>query len=156
MKKVLGIFALLYFATLSSSFTLTPEERYNQIASQVVCQCGCNIILKDCPHPTCSSKDKLKPLIQQGISNGESDEQILAALVTSYGERILAAPKPEGFNRVGWILPFVALLIGIGFVLGIVRRWSKAKEKISISQQTKPVDPSYLKKIEEELKRLEE
>lgn len=148
---------MLLCAFLKTGATLTPEERYNQIASKVVCQCGCNIILRDCPHPNCPSKEKLKPFIMERISKGESEDQILAALVASYGERILAAPKAEGFNWVGWILPFVALIIGVGFVFGIVRRWSGPQKRgTPPPQQTGDVNATYLKRVEEELKRFEE
>jgi cytochrome c-type biogenesis protein CcmH/NrfF len=36
---------------------------------------------------------------------------------------VIAAPTTTGFNRVAWIMPFVALAFGIAFVVWVVRAW---------------------------------
>src|ERR1019366_1638201 len=40
-----------------------------------------------------------------------------------YGPTVIAAPTATGFNRVAWIMPFVALALGIAFVVYVVRSW---------------------------------
>lgn len=154
-RWMMTVFALGILTSVSMASSL--EERYDHLSSRVVCQCGCNIVLKECPHPTCYSRDELRSFIQNAIRRGESDEAILASLVTIYGERILAAPKAEGFNLVAWVLPFVALLIGVGLVITLVKRWSHFKESSvrTVETQKGVVDPNYLHRVEEELKELD-
>jgi cytochrome c-type biogenesis protein CcmH/NrfF len=36
---------------------------------------------------------------------------------------VLPAPTKTGFDRVAWITPYVALLLGLGLVGFIVRAW---------------------------------
>jgi cytochrome c-type biogenesis protein CcmH len=56
-------------------------------------------------------------------SSGDSDDLILQGFVQDYGPTVIAAPTTTGFNRVAWIMPFVALALGIAFVVWVVRSW---------------------------------
>ena len=65
-------------------------------------------------------------LQEQGIEKmvalreeGKSPDEVVAAFVTKYGEQILMAPKPEGFNLAGYLLPG-ALVAGAGALLAAV------------------------------------
>jgi cytochrome c-type biogenesis protein CcmH/NrfF len=42
-----------------------------------------------------------------------------------YGVQVLSTPPAHGFNLAVWILPSVGLLVGLGFVVVIVRRWKR-------------------------------
>jgi hypothetical protein len=54
---------------------------------------------------------------------GKSAEQILDAFVAEYGEKALMAPKPEGFNLWGYLLPGSLIVVaGAGLVAFISRR----------------------------------
>ncbi len=60
------------------------------------------------------------------LSNGGSpatDQVILDGFVQEYGATVLAAPTTTGFNIVAWVMPFFALVAGIGLVTVIVRKW---------------------------------
>jgi cytochrome c-type biogenesis protein CcmH len=48
---------------------------------------------------------------------------ILASLADMYGPQVLAEPPREGFNWLGWIMPYVALLLGGGAVAFVIWRW---------------------------------
>jgi cytochrome c-type biogenesis protein CcmH/NrfF len=49
-----------------------------------------------------------------------------------YGERVLMAPLRQGFNWVGYIMPFAALITAGGIVAVLIRKWGAA------SRQTEP------------------
>jgi cytochrome c-type biogenesis protein CcmH/NrfF len=55
--------------------------------------------------------------------NNNNDDLILQGFVQEYGPTVIAAPTATGFNRVAWIMPFVALAFGITFVVYVVRSW---------------------------------
>ena len=57
-----------------------------------------------------------------------SDDLILQGFVQEYGPTVIAAPTATGFNRVAWIMPFVALALGIAFVVYVVRSWKNRPE----------------------------
>ena len=44
-------------------------------------------------------------------------------VVQKYGPTVLAAPTTTGFDRTAWIVPFVALFMGFGIVVLVVRAW---------------------------------
>ena len=46
------------------------------------------------------------------------------AFVQKYGPTVMAAPTTTGFNRVAWIMPFVALTGGLLLVVVIVKAWN--------------------------------
>jgi cytochrome c-type biogenesis protein CcmH/NrfF len=55
--------------------------------------------------------------------SGMSAEQILDAFVAEYGEKALMAPKPQGFNLWGYLLPgSLILAAGAGLFAFITRR----------------------------------
>lgn len=57
------------------------------------------------------------------VDRADSDDLTLQSFVQKYGPTVLAAPTKTGFNRVAWITPYLALLLGLGLVTFIVRAW---------------------------------
>jgi cytochrome c-type biogenesis protein CcmH len=57
------------------------------------------------------------------LDRGDSNDLILQGFVQNYGPTVIAAPTATGFNRVAWIMPFVALALGMAFVVVVVRSW---------------------------------
>jgi cytochrome c-type biogenesis protein CcmH/NrfF len=54
---------------------------------------------------------------------GKSAQEILDAFVAEYGEKALMAPKPEGFNLWGYLLPgSLILAAGAGLFAFVSRR----------------------------------
>jgi cytochrome c-type biogenesis protein CcmH len=57
------------------------------------------------------------------LDRGDNNDLILQGFVQNYGPTVIAAPTATGFNRVAWIMPFVALALGMAFVVVVVRSW---------------------------------
>ena len=54
---------------------------------------------------------------------GKQPDDIVAAFVAKYGEQILMAPKPEGFNLAGYLVPgAVVLTAGALLAMVLLRR----------------------------------
>ena len=100
------------------------DARFNSIGHRMMCTCGCGQILLECNHVGCKSSDKMRnELLAAMEKGGDSDDLILQGFVQEYGPTVIAAPTTTGFNRVAWIMPFVALALGIAFVVFVVRAW---------------------------------
>jgi len=67
------------------------------------------------------------------VDAGKSDHEVLAMFVEKYGATVLAAPTHSGFDMVAWILPYVALIVGIGGVALIVRAWHKRQVPATVA-----------------------
>jgi cytochrome c-type biogenesis protein CcmH/NrfF len=57
------------------------------------------------------------------VRAGKNSEEIIAAFVDKYGERVLMAPKPVGFNLAGYLVPgLVVLLAAVVLAVILLRR----------------------------------
>jgi cytochrome c-type biogenesis protein CcmH len=61
--------------------------------------------------------------LMTAIDKGDNDDLTLQNLVQEYGPTVMAAPTTKGFNRVAWIMPYLALVLGLTTVVLIVRAW---------------------------------
>lgn len=66
--------------------------------------------------------EELRQEIRTLLASGATEPQIVDAFVARYGERILAAPKPQGFNLLAYLLPAVVLAAGLVVVVAFVVR----------------------------------
>jgi cytochrome c-type biogenesis protein CcmH len=94
----------------------------------------------------------MKAEVAKMLDEGKSQEEILAAFADKYGTRVLSAPPVSGFNLSAWIMPFVALAIGVLAVAYVARRWkARWPDQAAVGAQTEP--SKYDKRLEEELEK---
>src|SRR5437763_14036994 len=87
--------------------------RIDRLGHQMMCVCGCNQILLDCNHVGCTYSTRLRNELTAAVDQGESDNTILQSFIRDYGTIVLAVPTNTGFNRLGWIMPYSALVVGL-------------------------------------------
>jgi cytochrome c-type biogenesis protein CcmH len=97
--------------------------RFNDLGHRMMCVCGCSQILLECNHVGCAYSDRMRGELTAALDRGDSDDLTLQAFVQKYGTTVIAAPTTKGFNRVAWIMPFVALALGFVALVMIVRAW---------------------------------
>jgi len=132
--------AIVCMGFLGSGPSRSADTRFNDLGHKLMCKCGCNQILLECNHVGCSystaMRDELMGALTRGASNGgstpDSDELVLQSFVQKYGATVLAAPTTSGFNIVAWIVPFVALVAGLGLVSFIVRKWKFRLQPVGV------------------------
>ncbi len=99
------------------------DARFNKIGHAMMCTCGCGQVLLECNHVGCQSSDKMRNELIAALDRGDNDDLIMQGFVQNYGPTVIAAPTATGFNRVAWIMPFLALALGMAFVVMVVRSW---------------------------------
>ena len=99
------------------------DARFNKLGHSMMCICGCGQILLECNHVGCPSSDKMRNELMAALDRGDNNDLIMQGFVQNYGPTVIAAPTASGFNRVAWIMPFVALALGMAFVVVVVRSW---------------------------------
>ncbi len=99
--------------------------RFNSVGHRLMCVCGCNQILLECNHVGCTYSDRMRGELMASLDRGENDDLTLQDFVQKYGPTVLAAPTATGFNRVAWIMPFLALALGLLATAVIVLAWRK-------------------------------
>ena len=108
----------MVFALLGAS---DEGARFNSLGHKLMCVCGCSQILLECNHVGCTYSDRMRGELMAGLDRGENDDLTLQDFVQKYGPTVLAAPTATGFNRVAWIMPFLALVLGLLTTIFIVR-----------------------------------
>jgi len=121
------------------------------LGNEVQCSCGCVAPLNQCPHLDCAQKAEMQAFVKKEIADGKSETAILQDLSLRYGVQVLTAPPAKGFDLAVWILPGVGLLVGLGIVVVIVRRW-KRKPAAPAAPAGTSLDPKILTAMEEEMK----
>ncbi|MBI5029252.1 MAG: cytochrome c-type biogenesis protein CcmH [Chloroflexi bacterium] len=114
----LALALILIFA-----FTVMPASAdgiVDQIGSNLMCQCGCTMVLSTCD---CGTAEQMRGEIRSMLGEGKTKDDILNFYVGKYGDKVLAAPKAEGFNISAYITPFIVILLGGGVLALIVRQW---------------------------------
>jgi cytochrome c-type biogenesis protein CcmH len=122
-----GLLAIAVLATMGAG---DPASRYKQIGHQLMCICGCGEILLECNHVGCPDSDGMDNELMAAVTRGDSDSLVEQSFVQKYGPTVLAAPRTSGFDRTAWILPVVALVLGFGLVVLVVRAWKNRPEPV--------------------------
>lgn len=97
----------------------------------------------------------MRQIVRKQLREGKNKDEILAYFVESYGETILAAPPVKGVNWLLWILPGLAIVIGLFGIGYFLHQSASTKNEDDAETVIKGRDKegSYLDKIDEELKR---
>jgi cytochrome c-type biogenesis protein CcmH len=119
--KRLAQFILLL--AVCTSLGATDSGRFNRIGDRLMCVCGCHQLLLKCNHIGCQYSDNMRAELMAAVDRGDSDDLTLQAFVQKYGTAVIAAPTTTGFNRVAWIMPYLALVLGLTTVMLIVHAW---------------------------------
>ncbi len=150
LKKV-GITLLLFLLFVSP--VRADSATVSDISDQLICQCGCTLILSNCTHTECGSREAMTTLIEQKLTQGQSEEEIMQFFVAQYGEQVLASPPKRGFNLVAWVLPFAAILGGGGVVYVALKKWVRKgqRSQTNTMPETEEEDEEYQRQLKKEL-----
>jgi cytochrome c-type biogenesis protein CcmH len=125
--------ALFRFCQIVAVFALglvmlgadSSDSRYQRLGHMLICQCGDNSLLLECPHQYCPSAPEMKAALLEQLASGASDDAILKWFANKYGPVVLAAPVRGGFDNVAWIVPFALLLLATIGTGALVMYWKR-------------------------------
>lgn len=120
----------------------TEKKRYDNLGSKIMCTCGCSQMLLKCNHVGCPNSDTMtrelrtlvsdKPLsasggtgpgVQASPQGSRTDEDVLNWFRRNWGVTAVVEPSSHGFELIAWILPPMALGLGLLLVIFLVRSW---------------------------------
>ncbi len=127
-SKILQLFLLIFVIIVAvgagdPAAGADAGARFDKLGHRIMCPCGCNELLGECNHVGCPDSDKMRTQLMASIKNGDSNDTIFHDFQNEYGPTALAAPMFTSFNHVAWIMPPLVLLLGIGGVFLVVRKW---------------------------------
>lgn len=151
MKRKLGLLLIMVFLALpaATTYAATVED----VANQLICQCGCTQVLSKCAEPVCATREEMKGLIREKLNQGQTQQEIIQSFVAQYGEKVLASPSKTGFNLTVWLAPIAALLLGgVVVYLNIKKLLRHGKQTVEITTVAEKEDDNYRKRLEKDLK----
>jgi cytochrome c-type biogenesis protein CcmH/NrfF len=101
------------------------------IERRLKCTCGCNLDIYTCRTTdfTCTYSPALHQEVLELRREAKDPDAIVAAFVAKYGEQVLMAPKPEGFNLAGYLLPGAAVLTAGALLVGVL--WRRSRRRVA-------------------------
>jgi len=141
---------LLLISILSLSTARADSLTVDEVADELICQCGCGMVLSECNHAVCEWREEMKASIADQIAQSKSKGEIVQSFVDLYGEQVLSSPSKRGFNLTAWIAPFAALLIGGVALYFILRKWVK-RGKLAHEVEEGEYDAEYGQRVDQEL-----
>lgn len=146
--KRTALLAGLLALTLAPLWTIpaaAQSARAKEIGLHLKCMCkGCDMSAGGCAHPggafsgPCdTAKAELKE-IDERLAKGESEQQIINAFVREYGTIVLVEPPKHGFGLVAWLMPIFYVVVGLGVVVFVVRKWSGQKPAVPTGTSRMP------------------
>lgn len=134
--------------------TAEQEERARTLESAMKCPV--------CRSQSVRSSDSfmakdMQRKIRELVSEGASDDEIVAYFTARYGDWILLAPPKRGFTWAAWVLPFVVVLAGGAGVFVAARRWRRRPPNEGGTAPVESPSPGspYLDRLERELEESE-
>jgi len=108
----------------------TPQldtEQRDLLEKHLKCQCGCPLDIYTCRTTdfACPLSPKVHADVEALIAGGYTADEIREAFVAAYGERVLTAPKAEGFNLLAYVAPFAVLGLGAALAGWLIHQWRR-------------------------------
>ncbi len=139
---------VMLLALCCASESLTLEEQAQAIDQRLMCPV--------CPAETIDQSQadvalQMRELVREKLRDGETEEQIYDFFVERYDKGVLAEPPAEGFNILVWVLPPIALVVGLALLwLGIRHLGRPEPHNMSSHGDWEAESGRYLRAVNEE------
>ena len=90
--------------------------------------------------------------LMAAVDRGDSDSLVEQAFVQKYGPTVLAAPTMRGFDRAAYIIPPVALILGFGLIVLVIRAW-KNRPAPAIADGLQPLRGAELEQFRDQARK---
>lgn len=120
---VLGVLLLIApVAAAQPAADPAQEREARQLEAMVIAPCCWSQQVSVHQSP---AADEMKKDIRKRLAAGQTQQQILDAFVTQYGEQILAEPPARGFKRTLYVLPVILFVLSAGVLAVLVKRMAR-------------------------------
>jgi cytochrome c-type biogenesis protein CcmH len=122
-RTLLALAAALLLAAAPAAAAQCPQTTLGDVEDEVMCPvCGTPLgLATEAPQA-----QRERELIERLIADCQSKEEIKARLVAEFGDDVLAEPDDEGFDLAAWVIPGLAVLLGLLAVGAAALRWRRS------------------------------
>jgi cytochrome c-type biogenesis protein CcmH len=101
----------------------SENVRFQRIGGKISCTCGCEQMLLQCNHVGCPNSDQMIRQLRASVHEYSNDEDVLNFFRKTWGVTAVVEPDTHGFELWVWVLPWVAVVLGLGVVFFTIRQW---------------------------------
>lgn len=128
--------------------SMTGQER-DAVERRLSCPCPCTLDVFTCrTSMPCGFSPRMHADVVALVDGGYSGDEIVDAFRRAYGEKVLMAPQAKGFNRVGYLMPFIAIGGGGVVLAALLRRWRRPLPATAASAPVTGGTPDELARLE--------
>ena len=120
------------------------RDRTNQVAALLRCPVCQGLAVAD---SKAEMAVNMKHQVSDLLARGYTEAQILSYFEQSYGQFVLLRPKFEGVNRLVWLLPVIAMLIGVGVVFAKMKKLERGPRADTAAPPVETVEDPYLARV---------
>jgi cytochrome c-type biogenesis protein CcmH/NrfF len=102
------------------------DRQTRELSSKLRCVVCQGLSLQDSPSQLAQ---EMRGIVREKLEEGMTPDEVKEYFVARYGEWVLLAPEPKGFNLVVYVLPIAMLFGGAGFVFFTARKWIRPVEQ---------------------------
>ena len=164
-RKLVHLWPYIALAVLAV-FMATPvlaqsptADEINEVAKKLSCPTCTGINVADCPTETCA---QWRAKIGEMLAGGNSEQEILDYFSARYGDHVLQVPPKRGFFVLVWVLPVIAIIVGLVWLVYLMRGWSQ--QRVAVSNEYPPgmemaavsdaTQDEYLQRVQQDLEKL--
>lgn len=106
---------------------VVDDKQLELLERKLACPCPCTLDIYTCRTTdfTCGISPAVHRDIMGLVDGGYSADEIMDALLGTYGDFILTSPRKRGFNLLAWIAPAAAITAGGVAIGALLRRWRR-------------------------------
>ena len=127
------------------------DDEVNRIAKQLYCPVCPNTPLDVCETKACQD---WRAQIRDQLTSGWTEDQIISYFADQYGERVLAEPRRSGFTSLVWILPILAVGLGVTVAVQVVKGWKRGSTAAVADEPAAKLPAETVAQLERELREL--
>lgn len=158
MRQWTSSFLLLVIAAVTLAQTASNQQSLAyRIGDKLACLCGaCNNTVATCAMLECHFSKPAKERIARELAAGRTEDEIIAGFKRDYGLQVLASPPAEGFHLLGYVMPFIAIALGLMAVWMFIKRFRKAPAAASGRAADAETMARYREQIEKDTSKLDQ
>lgn len=158
MPKFRNSFLVLVLAAVclpqTATQLVTPEIR--RVGDKLACKCGvCNNTVATCQMLECHYSLPARQKIAAMQKEGQPDDTILANFVKESGISALSSPPAEGFNILGYLMPILGVVAGLGAILLFMKNSKRQRIPATLQPLDNETLAKYQERIDKDMAKLE-
>ena len=100
------------------------EEQTRALAAELRCVVCQNLSVADSPS---EMAQQMRAIVREQLQAGKTPQEVRDFFVSKYGQWVLLKPKTSGVSLLLWVLPYLALALGVLVALLFIRHWANKK-----------------------------